>query len=146
MARLEVSNIISKWVHHLETDRGVMDRLEVVYRTRYEVKEEEEEEERLVEVGRCCVPCDCSETGGGCVRGEEEGREETGSSVLTRYSYQCGCQEESYTHQARRLGRSRRTRCDGASVTTDYRSVDSQNSRGDLGGGNNDFWEILLKS
>ena len=121
MASLDVANIIAQWLHHLETDRGVMDRLEVMYSTRYEVREEES----LLEDGRCCVKCDCSE---GCTREEgEEGRGGRGgdSSVLSQYSYQCGCQEETYTFHGRRLGRSRRTRCDGATVTTDYRSVNS---------------------
>ena len=47
MARLDVSNIISQWLHHLETDQGMMDRLEVVYRARYEVGEQQS----LVEAG-----------------------------------------------------------------------------------------------
>ena len=114
---MDVANIIGQWIHHLETDRGVMDRLEVMYSTRYEVREEES----LLEDERCCVKCDCSEGDRRCVREEEGGRGD--SSVLSQYSYQCGCQEESYTYQGRRLGRSRRTRCDGATVTTDYRSV-----------------------
>ena len=118
MARLDVSNIISQWLHHLETDQGMMDRLEVVYRARYEVGEQQS----LVEPGRCCVKCDCRDSEGGCVREEEV---EGSGSVLTRYSYQCGCEEETYTYQGRRLGRSRRTRCDGALNTTDYRSVTS---------------------
>ena len=111
MARLEVFNIITQWLHHLETDQGMMDRMEVVYRTRYELSEQES----LVEAGRCCVECDCS---GGCEREEERG---SGEAALSQFSYQCGCVEESYTFQGRRLGRSRRTRCDGATITTDYR-------------------------
>ena len=120
MARLDVFNIIGQWFHHLETDRAVMDRLEVVHSARYEVREQES----LLEVERCCVKCDCSDTDtGSCVREGEGGRGETESSVLTQYSYHCGCVEESYSYQGRRLGRSRRSRCDGATVTTDYRSV-----------------------
>ena len=126
MARLDVFNIIGQWFHHLETDRAVMDRLEVVHSARYEVREEKS----LLEEGRCCVKCDCRDSEGGCVR-EEEGSGGSSCSVLTRYSYQCGCEEETYTYQGRRLGRSRRTRCDGALNTTDYRSV---RSYGDYGG------------
>ena len=110
MARVEVSRIISQWLHHLETDPRIMDKMETTLSSLYEVKGPCVEEE-----ARCCVPCQCEECS------ERSEREDSQTSVLTEYRYRCGCVEEVYTFRARRVGRSRRRRCDGSVDRTDWR-------------------------
>ena len=111
MARLDVPSIISQWVHHMETDSHLMDKFETTYRSQYEAAGSCEEER-----AECCVPCQCVEA---CsVRaGQEDGE----SSALAEFTFQCGCVEECYTFQGRRVGRSRRRRCDGSVTRTDFR-------------------------
>jgi len=131
MARLKVSGMIWQWLHQLETDTRMMDKLEMMFSTKYVVRGS-----CVREQASCCVSCQCEQ----CVRSEhrtgdrtmdtikdktidrtEDRTEDSDSSVLTEYRYQCGCVEESYTYQGRRVGRSRRRKCDGSVSRTDYR-------------------------
>ena len=120
MAALDVAGVISGWLRHVANDGEMLDRTEMMYSDMYSDHSEKEEETSDGESSRCCrcscppgTPCVTQEPGPGLANSSE--------SVLSQFSYRCGCREVCYTFQGQKVGRGQRTSCDGSVTHCQYR-------------------------
>ena len=123
MAPLDVAGVTSRWLRHVANDGEMLDRTEMMYSDMYHPEEEEEDTSGSDgECGRCCrctcppdTLCVTREPGPGLASSSES------ESVLSQFSYRCGCREVCYTYQGQKVGRGQRTSCDGSVTLCQYR-------------------------
>ena len=118
MAALDVAGVTSRWLRQVANDGEMLDRTEMMYSDMYHPEEEEETGDR--DSGRCCrcscppdTPCVTQEPGPDFANSSE--------SVLSQFSFRCGCREVCYTFQGQKVGRGQRTSCDGSMTHCQYR-------------------------
>ena len=116
MAALDVAGVTSRWLRQVANDGEMLDRTEMMYSDMYHPEEEMGDGES----GRCCR-CSCPPDTQ-CVT-QEPGPDLTNlsESVLSQFSFRCGCREVCYTFQGRKVGRGQRTSCDGSMTHCQYR-------------------------
>ena len=117
MAALDVAGVTSRWLKHVASDGEMLDRTEMMYSDMYE---EDEEETRAGECGRCCR-CSCPPDTPCVTREPGADLDNSSDSVLSQFSYRCGCREVCYTFQGQKVGRGQRTSCDGSVTHCQYR-------------------------
>ena len=116
MAALDVAGVTSRWLRHVANDGEMLDRTEMMYSDMYHPEEEEDTSDG--ECGRCCR-CTCPPDTL-CVT-QEPDLTSSSESVLSHFSFRCGCREVCYTFQGQKVGRGQRTSCDGSVTHCQYR-------------------------
>ena len=119
MATLDVAKIISRWIKYVASDANMFDKTEIMYSDMYN-----EADKKVTLTEKCCKNCDCKP--GQCVKtgnssSETNGDGDTTNIVLGHFNYNCGCIELCYSFNNQKVGRSKRTQCDGSVTENEYR-------------------------
>ena len=117
MASLDVAKIIARWIKYVASDANMFDKTEIMYSDMYN-----EATKQVTLTETCCKKCDCEP--GQCVTNGDPAQKTNGDNAniaLGHYNYKCGCVELCYSFNNQKVGRSKRTQCDGSVTENEYR-------------------------